>query len=181
MSKFLSRITATAAALTLAAILAPAADAASPSPETGPKKIVSEKSGLAPLALNLVLGSLEAYDLEESGQDEVRIELKADNGEWYKLWPTNGSNANTYLGNCWVFTSTAANCSPGSSRLPAGPYVHLTLAPGARFTIQVWEDDLVGDDLLLSVPVTVMGGTQIIDASTPSGKGFKYRLNARIE
>ncbi|WP_405148178.1 hypothetical protein OG589_10180 [Sphaerisporangium sp. NBC_01403] len=181
MSTFLSRITATAAALTLAAVLAPPAHAAAPNPETGPRKIISEKSGLTPGPLKLVLGSLEAYALEESGRDEVRIEVKAGGGEWYKMWPTNGTEANTYAGNCWVLTSTAANCSPGSSPLPAGPYVHLTLVPGARFTIEVWEDDVIGDDLLLSIPVTVMGGTQMIDASTPPGKGFKYRLVARIE
>ncbi|MEV7968738.1 hypothetical protein AB0O34_22545 [Sphaerisporangium sp. NPDC088356] len=185
MSTFLSRITATAAALTLAAVLAPPAHAASPEPvpvpDAGSQKIISENSGLAPGPLKLVLGSLQAYDLEESGQDEVRIEVKADGGEWYKMWPTNGTEANTKVNTCWVLTSTAAGCSPGSAQPSAGPYVHLTLAPGARFTIEVWEDDVIGDDLLLSIPVTVMGGTQIIDASSTPGKGFRYRLVARIE
>ncbi|MGC5009135.1 hypothetical protein ACLQ2R_00060 [Streptosporangium sp. DT93] len=177
MRTTLSRIAATAAALSLATFLATPAGAVAADP--GERK-VRLTSG-APLAgeLVLVLGSLEAFDLEESGQDEVRVELK-ENGGTYYMWPTNGKEAETRLGYCWTWTSAAAKCS-GGTRRSAGPYTRLTVAPGASFTIEVWEDDHIGDDLLLSIPVISNGGPQEIEGRSTSGKGFSYGLSARIE
>ncbi|MDP9863141.1 MULTISPECIES: hypothetical protein [Streptosporangium] len=165
MRTILSRIVTTAAALTLAAALAPPAQAVA----------------AAATPLKLVFGSLQAIDLEESGEDEIRVEVKEPNGDHYYIWPTNGDEADTKVGTCWVWTSEASACSPGSSSRSAGPYTHLTVYPGASFTIEVWEDDHIGDDLLLRIPVTPTEGTQYIDASSPAGKGFSYRLVARLE
>ncbi|GAA4222787.1 hypothetical protein FHR32_003802 [Streptosporangium album] len=164
MRTILSKAVAAAAALALAAALAPAAHAAA----------------RAEGSLKLVFGSLQANDLEESGEDEIRVELKEPNGDKYYIWPTNGDEADTRAGTCWVWTSDAASCSYGYTQRSAGPYSHLTVTSGASFTIEVWEDDHIGDDLLLRVPVTATGGTQYIDVTTPAGKGFSYTLVARL-
>ncbi|OUC95375.1 hypothetical protein [Streptosporangium minutum] len=187
MSTMLTRIATAAAALTLTAVLAPpqtalAAPTAPADPATPPPSLV-EASSLAAGPLKLVFGSLQADDLEESGEDEVRVELKEPDGSHYYIWPTNGDEADTKVRTCWVWTSDASDCSAGSTRRAAGPYVHLTGHPGATFTIEVWEDDHIGDDLLLRIPVTIGSGegTQYINATSPGGKGFSYRLAARIE
>ncbi|MFI6506451.1 hypothetical protein ACIBCT_02505 [Streptosporangium sp. NPDC050855] len=176
MRTLLPGVATTAAALSLAAFLAAPAQAAA---DPGERK-VRLKSG-APVAgeLVLVLGSLEAFDLEEKGQDEVRVELK-DGQDKYYMWPTNGEEAETRLGYCWTWTSAAAKCS-GSTQRSAGPYTRLTVTPGASFTIEVWEDDHIGDDLLLSIPVIASGEPQAVEGRSTPGKGFNYGLTARIE
>ncbi|WP_433251198.1 hypothetical protein ACQPYK_05505 [Streptosporangium sp. CA-135522] len=163
-----SRIAAVTAALTLATAFTPPAHAAA-------------TAAADPAPLKLVFGSLQADDLEESGEDEIRVEVKAP-GEHYYAWPTNGDEADTKVRTCWVWTSDAAACSAGSTQRSAGPYVHLTVHPGATFTIEVWEDDHIGDDLLLRVPVTVTDEQpRRIDVTSPSGKGFSYHLVARLD
>ncbi|MER5321958.1 hypothetical protein [Streptosporangium roseum] len=191
MRTILTRIATAAAALTLTAVLAPPQAAlATPTtpavptpPATPPPSLIPASSLTAPGPLKLVFGSLQADDLEESGEDEVRVELKEPDGSHYYIWPTNGDEADTKVRTCWVWTSYASDCSAGSTQRAAGPYIHLTAHPGATFTIEVWEDDHIGDDLLLRIPVTIGSGEgpQYINATSPAGKGFSYRLAARIE
>ncbi|MER5419334.1 hypothetical protein [Streptosporangium roseum] len=188
MRTILTRIATAAAALTLTAVLAPPQAAlATPTtpavPTTPPPSLIPASSLTAPGPLKLVFGSLQADDLEESGEDEVRVELKEPDGSHYYIWPTNGDEADTKVRTCWVWTSYASDCSAGSTQRAAGPYIHLTAHPGATFTIEVWEDDHIGDDLLLRIPVTIGSGEgpQYINATSAAGKGFSYRLAARIE
>ncbi|RJL33401.1 hypothetical protein [Bailinhaonella thermotolerans] len=161
---------ATTGALALAAAPAPAAAAVPARAGATARQAVYHE---------IVLGSLEALDLEESGEDEVRIEIKAQDGEHWYAWPTNEDEIDTKRYTCWILTSSAEGCSPGSVRRAGGPYAHVYAPEGARFVIEVWEDDHIGDDRLLQIPVQVHGPGDI-SGSSPAGKGFDYRLTARL-
>lgn len=126
-----------------------------------------------------MFGSLQAFDLEESGEDEIRVRIIGQNGAEYLGWPTNGDEVDTKAGTCWVWEYSV--CSAGSAERAAGVYKSQTTVAGGSFTIEVWEDDYIGDDLLLRIPVTARGGYQDIDAYSPAGKGFSYRFVGHLE
>lgn len=181
-----------AAALLLSAVaFAPVAHAASPGP--GPTtavlpvpepRIIPGNPALAPpTPYTLVLGSLEARDTEEGPGDEIRVKVKERGGDnsYYHVWPFNDSEMDTEAPTCWVWTSANADCLPGSRPRAAGPYLQLYLDPGAVFDIEVWDDDTIGDDLLMSIRVTVPDAPQRIVGESPAGKNHYYRLVADIE
>ncbi|GAA0845405.1 hypothetical protein ACFQVD_23200 [Streptosporangium amethystogenes subsp. fukuiense] len=172
MNNVLSRVGTLAAGLALAAALVSPAQAAEP-PALG-----VDTAAAGPL-LKIVFGSLQAFDLEESGEDEIRVRIIGQNGAEYLGWPTNGDEADTKAGTCWVWEYSM--CTPGSTERAAGSYKSQTTVAGGSFTIEVWEDDIVGDDLLLRIPVTATGGYQDIEASSPTGKGFSYRFVGNLE
>ncbi|MER6176222.1 hypothetical protein [Streptosporangium sp. NPDC001681] len=172
MNNILSRVGTLAAGLTLVAALASPAQAAEP-PALG-----ADTAAAGPL-LKIVFGSLQAFDLEESGEDEIRVRIIGPNGAEYIGWPTNGDEADTKAGTCWVWDYSM--CTAGSTERAAGAYKSQTTVAGGSFTIEVWEDDLIGDDLLLRIPVTATGGYQDIEAYSPAGKGFSYRFVGNLE
>ncbi|MEV4376066.1 hypothetical protein [Streptosporangium sp. NPDC049644] len=172
MNNILSRVGTLAAGLTLVAALASPAQAAEPS-NPG-----ADTAAAGPL-LEIVFGSLQAFDLEESGEDEIRVRIIGQNGTEYIGWPTDGGEVDTKAGTCWVWKYSV--CTAGSTERAAGSYKSQTTVAGGSFTIEVWEDDLIGDDLLLRIPVTATGGYQEIDASSPAGKGFSYRFRGHLQ
>ncbi|WP_283136182.1 hypothetical protein [Rhizohabitans arisaemae] len=166
MNNILSKVGTLAAGLTLVAALVPPAQAA-------------QRPAAGGFLYELVFGSLQAFDLEESGEDEIRVELIAQNGTRYSGWPTNGSDADTKAGTCWVWDFSA--CTGNYTKRVAGAHNNVIfVSAGQTFTIEVWEDDHIGDDLLLRIPVTATGSHQNITGTTPAGKGFSYQFKGYL-
>ncbi|GAA2907660.1 hypothetical protein GCM10010517_74080 [Streptosporangium fragile] len=121
------------------------------------------------------LTSLYAVKISESGHDELYI-LRSGNG---LVWPSQYPGISTARNDCIVFDSSRADCPPGSNVRLAGDqnvnWANLTAAPNGQLTLELKEEDLVGDDTLGTVRVTAIAGRSWNVTLTKSDDS-EYRL-----
>ncbi|MDP9869354.1 MULTISPECIES: hypothetical protein [Streptosporangium] len=119
--------------------------------------------------------SLYAADISESGHDELYM-LRSGNG---LVWPSQYPGISTAQNDCIVFDSSRAACPPGSNVRAAGDqninWANLTAAPNEQLTLELQEEDLVGDDKLGSVRITAVAGRSWELTWAKSGD-FEYRF-----
>ncbi|MFD8529369.1 hypothetical protein ACFV0L_18315 [Streptosporangium canum] len=121
------------------------------------------------------LASLYAADISESGHDELYM-LRSGNG---LVWPSQYPGISVAQNDCIVFDSTRAACPPGSNERAAGDHninwATLMAAPNEQLTLELQEEDLIGDDKLGSVRITAVEGRSSTVTWAKSGD-FEYRF-----
>ncbi|RJL33402.1 hypothetical protein [Bailinhaonella thermotolerans] len=99
------------------------------------------------------LDQIIAYDLEESGHDEIFVRMYHDgSGKPFQAWPMKeGDELSVAARDCVSFREA---CPAGTNQRSGGGFYAPRYPTNLKFLyVQLWEDDLAGDDLLMNVPV----------------------------
>ncbi|RJL23637.1 hypothetical protein [Bailinhaonella thermotolerans] len=133
----------------------------------------------APGDLLVRLISVYAQDISESGHDELYL-LRRGNG---LVWPGEYPGISTAQNDCIVFDSSRADCPEGSNVRAAGDHninwANLVVAPNTQLTLELWDEDLVGDDKLGSLGLTAVEGRRWDLTWAKSGE-YSYRFSVAV-
>ncbi|MEV7968739.1 hypothetical protein AB0O34_22550 [Sphaerisporangium sp. NPDC088356] len=101
--------------------------------------------------VRVVLESFMAYDLEESGHDEIFVMAQRGN-KAQRLFPQSDSYLSVAKNDC---VSINGGYCPVGSRLRSFRAVNTPSYPadGQLLMVVLWDDDLSGDDALVNVPL----------------------------
>ncbi|WP_433251201.1 hypothetical protein ACQPYK_05510 [Streptosporangium sp. CA-135522] len=130
--------------------------------------------------VKIVLESFIAYDLEESGHDEIYVNTQ-HGGKNRNIFPTNSHDLSVARDDCVYISGNG--CPPGTnSRGYYYAYQPIYPANGTLMMITLYEDDISGDDALLNVPLwpQPISENQYFHEDADMN-GHHYVLNFRLE
>lgn len=130
--------------------------------------------------VRVVLESIVAYDLEESGHDEVYVIAQYE-GNVRQLFPTRFGELSVARNDCIYISGDG--CPPGTTY--RGYYAANEpsyTANGKLLMVALREDDISGDDTLINVPIwpQPISETQYFREEA-NINGYHYALNFRLE
>ncbi|MEU4832030.1 hypothetical protein [Streptosporangium sp. NPDC023615] len=137
-------------------------------------------AGHASDELMIRLESLYASDISESGGHDELYLLRKGNG---LVWPGEYPGISVAANDCIVFGADSSMCPDGSNVRPAGDqnvnWANLRAAGGEQVTLELWDEDLIGDDKLGSSTITAAEGDSGTVLWRKSGD-WRYHFNYRV-
>ncbi|ACZ83989.1 hypothetical protein [Streptosporangium roseum] len=130
--------------------------------------------------VRVVLESFTAYDLEESGHDEVYV-IAQYQGKARQLFPTNTGELSVARNDCIYISGDS--CPAGTNhRGYYSAHKPSYTANGTLLMVALREDDIAGDDTLINVPLwpEPISETQYFREEA-NINGYHYTLNFRLE
>lgn len=130
--------------------------------------------------VRVVLENIVAYDLEESGHDEVYVIAQYD-GKALQLFPTRTGEFSVARNDCIYFGGNG--CPPGTNyRGYQSANEPSYTANGKLLMVALREDDISGDDTLINVPIwpQPISETQYFREEA-NINGYHYAFNFRLE
>ncbi|MDP9863140.1 MULTISPECIES: hypothetical protein [Streptosporangium] len=130
--------------------------------------------------VRVVLESFIAYNLEESGHDEIYVQTQRD-GKTRQLFPTNTGALSVAVNDC-VYIS-GDGCPPGTNyRGYYNANKPSYTADGKLLMVTLYDDDISGDDPLVNVPIwpQPISENQYFREDADIN-GYHYAFNFRLE